>query len=85
MAEGRCYGEPREVAVEGWGAASSSHARHGLVDITPGLEQSSAGNGAFLIPVKCDLKLKMQEGSGNASVKILIWEIIWEALDNDNE
>lgn len=71
----------RGDAAEPWEVGGSTgHVRSGLIDISPGLCQSCSGNGAFLILVKCGLKHKTQECSGNASMEVLIWGIIWEAF-----
>lgn len=56
------------------------HVRSGLIDITPVLHQSCGGNGALLIVVKYGLKRKTKECSGNASMKVLTWGIIWDAF-----
>lgn len=74
-AEGRGCAEPA-----GGGGGSMGPVRSGSIDITPGLHQNCAGNGAFLILIKCGLKHMTRECSGNASMKVLIWGIIWEAF-----
>lgn len=76
MDEGRRFHESCKVEGD-----SSGDVRCALIGLTAGLPQSRAVvNGALLILVKCGLTLKTQKCSGNASIKVLIWGIIWEAF-----